>query len=80
VELRCQLRFAAAAEGASAILEARSADGDVTVTVEARGSDRAAALLALAERTRELYGAACQLVETVEEVTRQYYDEEDAEG
>lgn len=73
VELRCQLRFAPVAEGACAILEARDPEHGVTLTVEATGADRAAALTLLAERTRELYGAVCQLVDTVEEVTRQYY-------
>lgn len=80
MELRCQLRFEDAAEGKRAILDARDARRSVRVTVEATGTDEGEALAALAERTRELYGAVCGAVETVEDVVRRYYESEDADA
>jgi hypothetical protein len=80
VELRCQLRFTDDADGKRALLEARDARGCVRVTIEATGSDEGEALSALAERTRELYGAVCGIVDTVEDVARRYYDSERAEA
>jgi hypothetical protein len=79
VELRCQLRFVDDADGKRAFLEARDARGCVRVTIEATGGDEGEALSALAERTRELYGAVCGIVDTVEDVVRRYYDSERVE-
>jgi hypothetical protein len=42
--------------------------------VEARGGDEGTAITILAERTRALYGAVLNLVETVEEVEHTYND------
>ncbi len=74
MDLRCQLRFAGVPNGARAILEAGLPDRSVLITVEATGPDEGQALSALAERTRALYDGVCGLVETVEELTRTYYE------
>ena len=79
MELRCQLRFAKAPEGARAILEARDAGRSVLVSIEATGTDEGEALAALAERTRDLYGAVVCIVDTVEDVLRRYYEPDDAD-
>ncbi len=74
MELRCQLRFTDdPAGGARAILDADTADRSVRITIEATGATKGEAFETLAERTRELYGATCSLVDTVEELARTYF-------
>ena len=77
VDLRCDLRFEKTEAGVRAVLDARDASEEVRASVSATGPDEGRALAALAERTREFYGAACQMVETVEELARAYLGSDD---